>query len=171
MGFRSPEVIELVRSGGWVVFPDVRFVGALSLERLKGHSRALVEPPIAEDYFGEVYVDEKYSAFWTRNAILWGRPLPGMAATDILATIDGVLASLDQEGPVTLTARGSIAVAALFAACLDDRISRLDIDLGTRNFADGSLPLVPDILRYGDVDHWMSLARVGREQTDRTTVL
>lgn len=160
----APEVLHAARSGALVVLPDVRFVGALSLERLKGHSKELVAFPIAQPYDEQLEGD--YAQFWTRNGILWGRPLPGMTATDILAVIDGVLAMRGGDGlDIHLAARGETALGALFAACLDDRVRSFDIDLGDGKFADRTLPLVPNILRHGDVDHWLRLAEAIRHSS------
>jgi len=160
----SKRVARAAQSGALVVLPDVRFVGALSLENLKGCSKGLVKFPIAEPY--DELTDGDYAQFWTRNGVLWGRPLPGMAATDILAVLDGLLRSRTRRGlQVHLSARGQVAAGALFAACLDDRIGTFDIDLGGRRFADGTLPLVSDVLRHGDAGYWLSFARAVRRAT------
>lgn len=157
----SRPIAQAARSGALVVLPDVRFVGALSLDSLKGCSKELVKFPIAAPC--DELTDGDYAQFWTRNGVLWGHPLPGMAATDILAVLDGVLRVGRRRGlHVNLSAQGQVAAGALFAACLDDRIDTFDIDLGGHKFADGTLPLVPDILRYGDADDWLAFARAVR---------
>ncbi|MBI2193161.1 MAG: hypothetical protein HYU36_14370 [Planctomycetes bacterium] len=154
----DPEILDQARSGWLVVLPDVRFVGALSLEVLKGRCKERVAFAIAAPT--DEALDKEYTEFWTRNGILWGRPLPGMAVTDLGAVLDGVLDRLGSpQAYVRLVARGPLAAAAVFAACLDPRIRELDVDAGGRTFAAGTLPLVPGILRWGDVEHWLRVAR------------
>ena len=152
----APEVVQAASEGVLVVLPDVRFTGALSLDQLRGKAKAHASFSIASP--SEEKPDGDYLQAWTRNSILWGRPLPGMTATDIRAVIDGVLESLGQpDCLVQIAARGEISAGALFAALLDERIRSADIDFEGRNFADGTLPLVPRIMQYGDVHFWMSL--------------
>ena len=147
---------ELARGGSLVVLPDVRFVGELSLGAFAGLSGKLMKfracSPLSE---GRV---DSFDAAWQRNAMLWGRPIPGMAATDIRAVLTYVLSRPDaQPEHVRLVARGRPAVAALFAAALDRRVTAADIDLGGRSFEKRNLPLVPFVLRHGDVPQWSAL--------------
>jgi hypothetical protein len=158
----SEGVVGLAKSGALVVLPDVRFVGALGLDKLKGRSKALVAFAIAEPY--DEPAEGDYAQSWTRNGILWGRPLPGMTATDICAVLSGVLRGKRGAKPrVHLVARGQVAAGALFAACLDDRIDRFNLDFDGRSFAAGDLPLVPNILLHGDVAHWLKVAQSARK--------
>ena len=132
--------------GALICLPDVRFVGALSLEQLQGRSKERVSFRIAAP--SDEQSDADYVGAWTRNGILWGRPLPGMTVTDLIAVLDGLgeLGYL-QDASVHLFARGTVALGAQFAADLDDRIDSADIEFNGKTIADRSLPLVPDIAR------------------------
>jgi len=97
---------------------------------------------------------------WERNAIVWGRPVPGMGATDVRAVLDGLAARADADvARVELVARnsGDAALVALFAAALDGRIAAVDVDLAGCSFQKGNLPVVPGVLRHGDVLQWAAL--------------
>ena len=144
------------RQGSLVVLPDVRFAGELSLRAFAGLSQSLLtfkaSSPLAEGS------PEGFEGAWERNAMLWGRPIPGMAATDLLGVVD-CLANRSDVDPasISLVARGRLAAAALFAAGLDDRIAALDVDLQSKCFETRSLPLVPFVLQRGDVLQWSAL--------------
>ena len=151
----------LARKGTLVVLPDVRFVGELSLRTMAGLTANLTTfkpcSPIGER------APEQFDAAWQRNAMLWGRPLPGMAATDLCAVMNHVLARPDADASsVSVVARDNLAIAALFAAALDDRISSLDVDFKGRCFEKRNLPLVPFVLRHGDVLQWSALLATRR---------
>ena len=153
-GPESP--VAQARAGRIVVVPDVRFVGELSLKAIAGLTKELLTfkacSPLGEGKAGS------FDRVWERNAMLWGGPLPGMAATDIRAVVNYVVARPDADrGAITLIARGKPAVAALFAAARDDRIAALDADLGGRCFEKRNLPLVPFVLQHGDVLQWAAL--------------
>ncbi len=148
----SLETKAALKKGTVAVLPDVRFTGALSLDTLRGKSKALVSFPIAQPYEEDPKGD--YDGAWTRNGILWGRPLPGMTTTDLLAIIDFVAQEFP-EAPVTLKAEGSVIAGAVFAACLSDKVSNAEIETEGLSFEDGSLPLVSGILQYGDIDFWI----------------
>jgi len=146
----------LTRQGWLVVLPDVRFAGELSLRAMAGLTKELATfkacSPLSEGK------PESFDSVWERNALLWGRPIPGMAATDLMAVVDYVHSHHGAEpSRIALRARGRLAAAALFAAALDDRVTELDIDLEGRCFAKRDLPLVPFILRHGDVLEWAAL--------------
>jgi len=153
-GVGSPR--ELARSGSLVVLPDVRFAGELSLAAMAGLSGSLLTfkacSPLGEGAPGS------FDGVWERNAMLWGRPVPGMAATDIRAVVDALAARPDVDpGRISLRGRGRLAIAALFAAALDDRVAVADIDLAGRCFELRNLPLVPFVLQHGDVLQWAAL--------------
>ena len=144
------------RGGSLVVLPDVRFVGELSLKSMAGLTQELLTfkacHPLGEGR------PESFGRVWERNALLWGRPLPGMAATDLRAVVDYLAARPDVDGSrLTLIARGRPAVAGLFAAALDGRVAAVDVDLQGRCFRKRDLPLVPFVLRHGDVLEWAAL--------------
>ena len=144
------------RAGSLVVIPGVRFVGELSLGAFAGLSGKLMKfracSPVSEGR------SDSFDAAWQRNAMLWGRPIPGMAATDIRAVLNYVLSRPDvQPKHVRLVGRGRPAIAALFAAALDRRVTAVDIDLGGQSFEKRNLPLVPFVLRHGDVLQWSAL--------------
>jgi hypothetical protein len=99
-----------------------------------------------------------FEGAWQRNALLWGRPLVGMAATDWGAALDYVASRQEADaGKIALRAKGNVAFAALFAAAWDDRVAALDVDLGGRCFEKRNAPLVPFVLRHGDVLQWAAL--------------
>ncbi|MBM4037658.1 MAG: hypothetical protein FJ290_04010 [Planctomycetes bacterium] len=147
---------EMARSGALVVLPDVRFTGEVSLRAMAGLTGGLLTfkacSPIGEGN------PASFDGAWQRNALLWGRPLTGMAATDLAAVLDYVLAR-QQADPdkITLRARGGAAFAALFAAAWDDRVGALDADFGGRGFQKRNAPLVPFVLQHGDVVQWAAL--------------
>ena len=93
-GPQSPR--ELARQGNLVVLPDVRTYG---------------------DMFstgGQNAAGQRQA--WERNGIVWGRPVPGMAATDLRAVLDGVAARPDADASrVTVLVRGSgdLSIAGL----------------------------------------------------------
>lgn len=148
---QSAEVGAALAEGAIAILPDVRFTGTLSLDTLRGKSKPLVSFPIAMP--SEENPGGDYGRAWTRNSIFWGRPLPGMTATDILAVVEFI----SEEMPallLTLKAAGSMVAGAVFAACLSDKISETDIETEGLSFKNNSLPLVPNILKYGDIDFW-----------------
>jgi hypothetical protein len=148
-------VRELAKAGNLVVLPDVRFTGELSLQTMAGHIGRLVTfKPCSP--LGEM-APAHFEGVWQRNGLVWGRPLSGMAATDLRAVLDYVAGKERNSDHITLRATGSVAFAALFAAALDDRIAALDIDLGGRCFEKRNAPLVPFVLRHGDVLQWAAL--------------
>lgn len=149
--------------GGWLVaLADVRFTGELSPRALALEirpsllARAPVHPlGVASARDGQA---RNLRAAWTRNSIVWGRPIAGMAATDLRAVLDLMLARPDADrSRVQLRARGEVAAGALFAALLDPRFLRVELDLEGRSWADGTLAPVPFVLRRGDVGHWRRL--------------
>ena len=86
--------------------------------------------------------------------------MPGMAATDLAGMLDGVTRRTDADAQrVTILCRGSgdLAIAALFAAILDRRISAVDLDLAGCCYEKRNLPLVACVLQHGDVLQWAAL--------------
>ena len=131
--------VELARSGSLVVLPDVRFVGELAVGNKDAARQRLA---------------------WERNGIIWGRPVPGMGASDLRAVLDGLAARPDVDlGRVSMVSRGSgaLAIAVLFAAALDRRITAADVDLAGCSFVEHTLPLVSCVLQHGDVLEWAAL--------------
>ena len=97
---------------------------------------------------------------WERNGIVWGRPVLAVACTDLRALLDGVASRPDADMThVEAIARnsGGLAVAVLFAAALDLRITSADVDLAGCCFEERNLPLVSNVLCYGDVLQWAAL--------------
>ncbi|MDP6544921.1 MAG: hypothetical protein QGH60_13085 [Phycisphaerae bacterium] len=153
-GDNSPAA--LARSGKVVVLPDVRFTGELSLGAFAGLSGKLTTfkpcSPLGEGRANS------FPGVWRRNAMLWGRPVAGMAATDILAVVNYVATRKDvEQAKLSLVARGRTTVVSLLAAVLDPRIKALDADLASRCFADRKAPMIPFVLRHGDVLQWSAL--------------
>ena len=148
--------IALAQAGSVVLLPDVRFIGELALAAFAGLSKELLTfkacCPLAE------HEPEQFDRVWERNALLWGRPVPGMATTDILAVLRYVASRPDvDQDRISLVGRGTLAVPALFAAALDDRAQAIDLDLAGQCFEMRKLPLVPFILQHGDVLQWAAL--------------
>ena len=149
------------RKGVLIVLPDVRFVGELSLRAFAGLSQDLLTFKACSP-LGERKPDS-LDAAWERNAMLWGRPIPGMAASDVRAVVNHAAARPDADARnISLVARGTPAIAALFAAALDDRIGSLDVDLNSKCFDTRTLPLVPFVLQHGDVLQWSALLATRR---------
>lgn len=104
-----------------------------------------------------------------KNTIVWGRPFTGMACTDIHAVLDRICErpDIDPDAVRIMTRNsGAHAIAALFAAALDERIESLDLDFQDKCFRNRNLPLIPFILQHGDVLQWASLL-ANRELTLR----
>ena len=147
---------ELARRGALVVLSDVRFTGETALASFAGRTGHFLKFKLCSP--GGEGEPKSFPAVWQRNAMLWGRPLPAMAVTDIQAVLDAVLARPDADpASVTLIGRGDVAVAALFAAALDPRIAAADINLASKCFRARTLPLVPFVLQHGDVLEFAAL--------------
>lgn len=152
---------DLARQGALVVLPDVRFFGQLALDALLGDLAPRLMKfspkymlPVAKDV-------SQITQAWERNAIVWGRPLPGMACTDIVSVLDALAARQDVDpSNMKLVSRhsGALSIAALFAAALDTRITSLDLNFAGQCFENRKLPVVPFILEHGDVLQWAALA-------------
>jgi dienelactone hydrolase len=146
----------LARRGRLVAVCDARFVGELALASIAGQTKGLLTFRAASGV-GEGKPGS-FEAVWQRNALLWGRPLPGMAATDLRAVAGYVASRTDaRPGGLALRARGKVAVAALLAAAAEPRITEVHADLQSRCFGKRNLPLVPFVLRHGDVLQWAAL--------------
>jgi dienelactone hydrolase len=131
---------ELARAGALVALPDVRFTGELAAA-------------------GNTGAPQPRQA-WERNGIVWGRPVSGLACTDLRSVVDALVARSDAEpGRVRMVSRGAgdLAIATLFAAAMDSRISSVDVDLAGCSFENRRLPLVPFILQHGDVLQWAAV--------------
>jgi dienelactone hydrolase len=137
-GPESPRTV--AESGKLVVLPDLRTYGALFSTGGKN--------------------DAGQRQAWERNGIVWGRPVPGLAATDLRAILDGIVQRADADAAhisVVVRASGDLAVAALFAMALDDRIAGADLDFAGACFAKRNVPLVSGVLQQGDVLQWAAL--------------
>jgi cephalosporin-C deacetylase-like acetyl esterase len=137
-GADSPRAI--AAKGSLVVLPDIRTYGELSSTGSKDASRQ--------------------QQAWERNGIVWGRPVPGMGATDLRGVLDGAAARPDADAArISVISRksGGLAMAALFAAVLDRRISAVDLDLAGCCFEKRNLPLVSCVLQHGDVLQWAAM--------------
>jgi hypothetical protein len=85
-----------------------------------------------------------------------------MMVTDIQAVMNHLqqrsaanLGELEIVGkPSTEDADYSVPLAVLFAAAVDPRIKRIDVDLGGRSFEQRNLPAIPFVLWHGDVLQW-----------------
>jgi hypothetical protein len=138
-GADSPR--QLAQDGSLVVLPDVRCYGEMLST-------------------GGTDTNLQRRA-WQRNGIVWGRPVPGMACTDMQGVLDGLAARPDADvSRVKLISRksGDLAIAALFAAAVDPRVTSADVDFHGGCFQKRNLPLVCAVLQYGDVLQWAALA-------------
>ena len=154
----------LAQQGALVVLPDARFCGKLSASALatdigpaamRFKPAHMLEAPTAHEAAAL-----ELARAWQRNALLWGRPLPAMTATDLRAVLNSVAGRADADmGRVRLVARGSgsVAIAVLFAAVLDSRVHAVDVDFQRACFENHTLPVVPFVLQYGDVLQWAAV--------------
>ena len=88
-----------------------------------------------------------------------GRPVPGMAATDLQAVLDGIASRTDADLDhikVVVRNSGDLSIAALFVMALDPRIGAAELDFAGACFANRRLPLVAEVLQHGDVIAWAS---------------
>jgi cephalosporin-C deacetylase-like acetyl esterase len=131
---------ELAAAGSLVALPDVRCYG----EMLSTGGK-----------------DEKLQRrAWQRNGIVWGRPVTGMACTDIQGVLDGLSARPDSDMTrvhVISRKSGGLAIATLFAAAIDARLTSADLDFARCCFENRNLPLVCSVLQHGDVLQWAAL--------------
>jgi len=134
------------------VLADLRFSGDYAAARLAGKGSDANRLAVA----------------WDRDGALWGRPVVGMMTTDLESVIDFLTRERGLEaGVVSVTAKDDapLALAALLAACRDSRITALDVDFTGRSYANSAsqrssaqdLPLVCNILQYGDIPEWATL--------------
>lgn len=156
-GPQSPAA--LAREGNIVVLPDVRFTAAMGIGEAFGEAAPGLDPfeaayPLAYDK--DRHDPSILECTWERNAVSFGRPAAAMVRTDLRAVLDGIAELGYDAAEVRLTATGSkvCAVGALFAAVLDPRIASLDADFGGWCFALEQPPIVPFILRHGDILEW-----------------
>lgn len=136
---------QLALDGHLVVLADVRVYGQML------STGDVLEGPRA------VYRQRRT---WQRNGIVWGRPVAGMAVTDIRGVLDGI-AERDDADMTRVALRsgdsGSLAIVSIFAGALDDRITTVEANLQGRSFGQRNLPLVSSVLLHGDVLEWSSL--------------
>jgi hypothetical protein len=144
--------LERTRQGAAVVLADLRFSGDYAAGRLAGQGGDANSLAVA----------------WDRNGALWGRPVAGLMATDLQSVIDYLARERGMNAiPVQATAKDDapLALAALLAACLDPRITVIDADFVGRSFTSSApqrnsckdLPLICNILQYGDIPQWAAL--------------
>lgn len=97
---------------------------------------------------------------WVGNGLVWNRPELGMAVCDVRGALDYLTARPDCTGKgFVIEGLGDTAgYAALLAAALDSRLERAACDLNHADFAESPPgpdptpePLLPKILRYGDL--------------------
>jgi hypothetical protein len=161
--------LNMVRQGNMVVLPDLRFSGEYGVKRLAGRlgpgllrfkmASPLEMPEDAAERASDI------AGAWDRNGIMWGRPVPGMMVNDIRAVINALAGRPGMAGlefRVSAEDTSALAVAALFAACLDPRIAAVDADFRGHSFGKTplwrddltALPLVSRVLLHGDIPQW-----------------
>jgi len=160
------------RQGALVVLPDVRFSGDYAVRRLAG----LVRPELVRFKLAYPLRLAKEPAeqaldladTWNRNGIIWGRPVPGMMATDLECVVNDIVKRQglkDVEVHLWTKNAAALASAALFAACLDPRIVSVDADFKGHRFEQAvlwrddltALPMVSRVLCFGDIPQWSIL--------------
>jgi dienelactone hydrolase len=103
---------------------------------------------------GELQVD------WLHNSLLWGRPEAGMAVTDLTAGLEWLLGRSDVDpSAITILGAGSLGVAAMLTAALDERVAACVADCCDSTYRDGGeeLPVIPNILRVADLPQIASI--------------
>jgi hypothetical protein len=153
--------LERARQGAAVVLPDLRFSGDHAAGRIVGQGSDADGLAVA----------------WDRNGALWGRPVAGLMVTDLQNVIDyftGRHGVIPSEIHITAEDDAPLALAAILAACLDPRLTTLDADFAGHSYTTSApqrssfkdLPLVCNILEYGDIPQWAALL-AGRRVTLR----
>ncbi|MHB8863972.1 MAG: acetylxylan esterase [Pirellulaceae bacterium] len=97
---------------------------------------------------------------WQRNSIVWGRPVAGMAVTDLQAVLDAIAVRPDadmERVKIVTSGSGDLAIVGLFAMVLDPRIGEADLDFANACYEKRDLMLVPRVLLYGDIPDWAGL--------------
>ncbi len=108
----ASEAEELAAAGYVVIAPDLRGFGETA-------------PIIDRDYFARNFGDYEHAT----TALLIGKTMPGMRALDIVCAANILRARDDVDGGrVGVVGRGAAAIAALFAALFDGRISHVALD-------------------------------------------
>jgi hypothetical protein len=176
----SDSPMSLVKKGALVVLPDIRFVGELSFSNLceeMGPELLEFKPTgykVRKAPSGPKSIREKkMENAWERNAICWGRPIPGMASTDIKCVLDGVLERYNIDTlDINLVGKGSnsISMAVLLAGAMDNRVTSVDVDVegasyekwdvnlsSKRPVVSTGLPAIPFIMEYGDIPQLAAL--------------
>ncbi|MGV3720719.1 MAG: hypothetical protein ACO1SX_07390, partial [Actinomycetota bacterium] len=90
----------------------------------------------------------------------WGRPVAGMAVTDVQACIEWLSGRADVDPRwLTIAGKGAYGVVALLAGGLDERVSVTVADCAETTYRDGGegLPVIPNVLRVADVPQIASL--------------
>jgi len=162
MSFDAEETKTLLDAGCLVVIPDIRFVGGMSFDPLSDGKADPHRTYIPSDsIYGDAGSSDSTRSAWNWMSVWWGRPITGMSVTDIHFAVDfaQTLCSDAKPQEIRLIARnsGELAVAALFAALLNPKITKLDVDFNEVSYKTGRLPFVSGILRYGDIPQWREL--------------
>lgn len=164
--------LERAANGEFLIMPEIRFSGVFDLEELAGViGPEMVKYDIANNMPPYEKPEDQHKFLlwaWERNSVVWGHSLIGMAVTDLQNILKNVetdpRANTDS---IKIEARGAghLAMAAAFAAILDPRIQAIDIDLMGSRYdqysywyeAPKELPVIPFVLRYGDVPQWLAV--------------
>ncbi len=164
--------LERAQAGERIVIPDIRFTGIYDLERLAGIiGPDLVMHPIASDMPALPDYEAQRAQLlwaWERNSVVWGRPVIGMAVSDIESVLQGLQPDpLTNDHPIRIESSGSayLGLAAVFAAVRNPKLTTVDVDLNNSRFETyrywredyDALPVIPFILRYGDAPQWLAV--------------
>ncbi|MCS6859197.1 MAG: hypothetical protein NZT92_02615 [Abditibacteriales bacterium] len=90
---------------------------------------------------------------WDLNSIIWGRPEVGMAGHDVKRAVDFLRQRSDVDRrKIFCVGLGEMGVTALVSGVFDDRIAAIATDDLGRTYRRGrERPLLPRLLRYGDL--------------------
>lgn len=144
------------RAGAMVVLADVRFAGEMRVEAISGLANKLSTFKPAS-HVGERPANQ-IPLSWERHGTFWGRPAAGMGAADLRAVIDYAAARPDADAAtIRLAGYGELAPVAMFAAAREPRVTSLWLDFKGKCYQARTLPLVPFILRHGDVTTWLAV--------------
>jgi hypothetical protein len=92
---------------------------------------------------------------WDLNSVIWGRPEVGVAAHDVKRAVEYLSQRSDVDRrKIFCIGLGEMGVAAPVSGAFDNRIAAIAADdLGKTYRAGRERPLMPRLLRYGDLPH------------------
>lgn len=161
---RPPVTVMMLRGGKSRVF-DEPYRARCQAELDAGRAVLVIDPR----WVGEWSEASRPDRIWKWWAHSFGRPLCGLAVSDVRASLDYLAARPDLDGRlVRLFGLGEdVGVAALFAAALDDRVEECVCDLAHADLhrVEHHLPvqerrpeaIIPGMIGEGNLDAWAAL--------------